>query len=114
MRHLKSALLIGALAAAIMTISPASATPLGSTMGKGVTAPAADSLVIEVQGGQRRARQGGGGGQRVGRGGGGGRAGGGSGGRGVGTGLAIGLGLGVVGAAIAADQYRRQDAVHTA
>jgi hypothetical protein len=93
MRYLKTSLLIGTLAGAVFAFSPAMATPLGAAIGKGMTAPAIDSLLIEVQGKVRRnvggggggtTKQvggGGGGGNRVGRGGGGGqRVGGGGGG----------------------------------
>jgi hypothetical protein len=117
MRLLKSALLVGTFAAAVMASSPASATPLGTATGSGLTAAAIDSLVIEVQGGGRRAGRGGGGGgprvggggggRRVGGGGGGRRFGGGGGGRNIGAGIAAGLAIGAIGTAIAVDQQRR-------
>jgi hypothetical protein len=132
MRYLKTSLLIGTLAGTVFALSPAMATPLGAAIGKGLTAPAIDSLLIEVQGKVRRnvggggttkkvGGGGGGGGNRVGGGGGGGgqrfgggggrRHGGGDGGghrgRNIGTGLAIGAGIGLLGV-IAADQANRQ------
>lgn len=129
MRYLKTTLLIGTLAGSVFAFSPAMATPLSAAMGKGLSAPAIDSLLIEVQGKTKRVGGGGGsskkfgggggggnrvggggGGNRVGRGGGGQRFGGGGGGghrgRNIGTGLAIGAGIGILGA-IAVDQANR-------
>jgi len=136
MRSVKSALLSGIVAGVVMTISPALATPLGSATGNSLAAPAGDSLVIEVQGDPKRrgaAQGGGGGGQRAGGGGGGQRVGGGGGGqrrvgggggghrhvggggghrnRNIGAGIAAGAVLGIIGAGIAADQYRRQGSI---
>ena len=122
--------MIGMLAGAIVSLSPASATPLGSATGTGLTVPLDDIVLVQGQGQRRRNANsggggstqptagggGGGGGQRVGRGGGGQRVGGGGGGggnrgRNIGTGLAIGAGIGILGA-IAVDQAnRRQGAI---
>jgi hypothetical protein len=106
MRNLKSALLIGTLAGAVFAISPAAATTLGSALGKGISAPATDSMVIEVQSGKKK----GGSGKKAGGGGGGG-GGGGNRNRNIGAGIAAGVAVGIIGAAIAADQARRSESI---
>lgn len=97
---LKKSFLIAALSGAVLSISPATATPLSSALGLGQNAQPADSFVVEVQGNPKGKK--GAGNQ------GGGNRGGGNRGRNVGAAVGIGVGLGVLGA-IAADAAQRSN-----
>jgi hypothetical protein len=112
-------LLIAAFSGVVLSIVPATATPLSSALGLGQNAQPVD-FVVEVQGNSKKGNKKGGGpgagnpgsGQRVGQGGGGGNRsgnrGGGNRGRNIGTAVGVGVGLGVLGV-IAVDAAQRSN-----